>query len=427
MKIFFNLALFQAGWWATVFLVSAGHPLSAFFTLIALSLVHLIIFSLEGETEFVIKATLLGYLTDSLLHYFSWITFLPRVESFPHPWLFGLWLLLSCTLLHSLRWITKKKLLGILSSAIMGPLTYYLVSLEYSFIQYPTNPLTTLTLQALAWSGLVYLFSKLIPQGQTMQKKFDSKHVVITGASRGIGLALAQEMAKRKVALHLIARSISEEQVSQLKARGAKEVYLYQKDLTLTSQVDELFDELSKFPIEVLFNNAGQLTGGLLEEQNPDEIEKMLSINVNTLIRLTRLFLPSFLARKDGIIVNNSSVSGKMFFPCASTYAASKAAVVAFTESLSQELEGTGISAHLMITPGVKTKMFDDISGLYGGHLDLGFMSSITAEQWAQKVITSIEAGDKIIWPSGSTNLGVKFAHHFPRFFEKMVATKFKR
>ncbi len=251
--------------------------------------------------------------------------------------------------------------------------------------------------------------------------------VLLTGASRGIGLALAQSLAGRGAKLHLVSRRFAPEMKADLEQRGAESVRLWEKDLSIMSQADELARALEGESIDVLINNAGLLTGGLLEEQDPDAIDQMLMVNVHAVIRLTRKLLPHMLARRSGKIVNNASVSGKMFFPCASTYAASKAAVVAFTESLKQELRGTGVSTLLLITPGVKTAMYDEIQDLYGGHLDLSFMNSIPAEEWAERVVRAIEDDEDTLWPTGSSHLGVKFAHHLPALFERVVRPKFKR
>lgn len=255
------------------------------------------------------------------------------------------------------------------------------------------------------------------------------KNILLTGASRGIGLSLAQECAKRKAHLHLVSRKLDSALIQPLLDLGAASVHLWEFDLSQTSEVEELVKSLNSksISIDVLINNAGLLTGGLLEKQDPDSIDKMLNVNVHALIRLTSRLLPGMLARKQGLIINNASVSGKMFFPCASTYAASKAAVVAFTESLKQELRGTGVSTLLMITPGVKTDMFDDISKLYGKHLDVSFLSHIPVQEWSQKVVQAIEEGKTTVWPSGASRFGVALAHHWPSLFEKIVRTKFNR
>lgn len=259
--------------------------------------------------------------------------------------------------------------------------------------------------------------------------QLENQNVVLTGASKGIGKALSEELASKKVTLHLVSRTIEPDVIENLKARGAKEVRFWKADLSQSAEVDALADGLmaANIQVDVLINNAGQLTGGLLEEQDPDEIEKMFAVNLNAVVRLTRRILPLMLKQKSGRIVNNASVSGKMFFPCASTYAASKAAIVAFTESLKQELRGTGVSTLLAITPGVKTDMYDDIQKLYGGHLDLSFMDSIPAEQWAKKVVEAIEDERDILWPKGGTGWGVWLGHHFPKVFESIVKKKFRR
>lgn len=255
------------------------------------------------------------------------------------------------------------------------------------------------------------------------------KKILITGASRGIGRALAEEIAKRNGSLHLVARSFPKNAKESLLALGAPSVTLWPLDLTQAQAREELVNRLRAVgvQIDILINNAGQLSGGLLEEQTSEEIDSMFSVNLNALVHLTRLFLPGMLLRDNGKIVNNASVSGKMFFPCASTYAASKAAVVAFTESLKQELRGTGVSTLLLLTPGVKTQMYEDIEKLYGEYLDLSFLSSIPAEKWADQVANAIETGEETLWPQGLTRFGVFIAHHFPALFEWLVRKKFSR
>jgi short-subunit dehydrogenase len=169
------------------------------------------------------------------------------------------------------------------------------------------------------------------------------------------------------------------------------------------------------------------LTGGLAESQDYQEILKMFQVNVLSLIRLTQLMLPKMLINKKGWIINNASVSGKMFFPCASTYAASKAAVVAFTESLQQELTGTGVRAALLITPGIQTKMFNQIADLYSPHLELSFLKSIPPSTWVSYCLDQIEKGHDVIWPKGYSRAGVFIGYHFPKIFKGLVSRKFKR
>lgn len=257
---------------------------------------------------------------------------------------------------------------------------------------------------------------------------FNEKHVYITGSNRGIGLAFAKHAASLRCHLHLLNRSEIEADVrDELEKRGAASIEELDIDLLDRDSIDRTLAKITDQPIDVFINNAGLLTGGLIEKQPLDDIYKMLQVNVNGLIHLSRGIVPTLLQQKSGVIVNNSSVSGKMFFPCASTYAASKAAVVAFTECLSQELHGTGARTLLVVTSGVKTEMYDNIENLYGDNLELDFLSAIPGEDWARSVFESIAKGDRICWPPGSSRFGVWFAHHFPTLFQRLIRSKFHR
>lgn len=258
--------------------------------------------------------------------------------------------------------------------------------------------------------------------------KLSGKTVVITGASRGIGESLALEASQHGAAIHLLARNWNEGDEKKFLDAGAQSCRLWPVDLSDSNARKDFVASYKKETqsIDLLINNAGLLSGGLLESQKTDHIHKMLQVNLHAVIELTHAFLPQ-LIESGGKVVNNASVSGKMFFPCASTYAASKAGVVAFTECLKQELRDTPASTLLLITPGVKTEMYDEIGKSYGGNLDLSFMSSIPAKEWAEHVFRAIKNDEDTCWPKGSTWWGVKIGHHFPNFFAKVVKDKFHR
>ena len=257
------------------------------------------------------------------------------------------------------------------------------------------------------------------------------KTVAITGANRGIGWALVQEISKRKSSIAMIVRkkeSVSPEMIQELKEKGAPEVYVFEQDLSHAESLEGLVEEIFKSCTpHVLINNAGLLTGGLLEEQDAKEIQKMIQVNVVAVSLLSQYFLRKFLEQGEGKIVNNASVMGEMRFPASSTYAASKAYVIGLTESLKKELRETNVNTLLMYTPGVKTDMFDDIHNKYEKHIDLDFLSSIPAEDWAKKVVQAIEKDHEEVKPTGATGFGLILNRHFPRAFEALVATKFHR
>jgi short-subunit dehydrogenase len=185
-------------------------------------------------------------------------------------------------------------------------------------------------------------------------------------------------------------------------------------DMSSRESIDESWNALGE-DVDVLFNNAGLMTGGLLEEQDVDAVYDMFQVNLAGLVHLTRLALPHMIERGRGWIVNNASISGYAYFPAASTYAAGKAGVVAFSESLRRELKGTGVGVTHMVTPGVRTQMLDATKEAYGQHLDTSGWTEVTPERWAEKVVSAVERDDHIVGPGGRIALA-KLASRGPAF-----------
>ena len=253
-----------------------------------------------------------------------------------------------------------------------------------------------------------------------------NKHVVITGANRGIGLGLAEAFAELNCHLHLIIRQSDSKLIQRLKHKGAASVKEWVYDLSDSQQVEEAITHLQKEKVDILINNAGALTGGLIEEQNPEDVKNMMQTNLLTVIRLSQALIPQMIQQRAGKIINNASVSSIMHFPGASTYAAAKSGVYAFTNCLELELKNTGVSTICLLTPGVKTRMFDDIARQYGKNLEVP-QQAISVEKYAQEVIQAIETDKKILYPSGATFVGLAIAQHLPRLFKYAASKKFNR
>jgi short-subunit dehydrogenase len=256
--------------------------------------------------------------------------------------------------------------------------------------------------------------------------EISNRQILVTGASRGIGKAFAKMCAGDKAHLHLVLRANDPALVQELEAAGAKAVTVWEADLGTRAGVDKLVQSLKDTPIDILFNNAGMLTGGLFEQQPLDDIYSMFQVNVNALVHLTHGLLPGMLERKRGKIINNSSVSAYMHFPCASTYAASKAAVVAFTDCIRLELKDTGVTTLLLITPGIKTRMFDEIDTLYSKNFEIP-QDSISPAQYAQMIREAILNDMSVLEPGGLTGVGLKLAKFTKPLFEMEVLRRFKR
>lgn len=248
--------------------------------------------------------------------------------------------------------------------------------------------------------------------------KIQGAKVLVTGGNRGIGLALARAFRKEGAEVWIGVRDVN----------ATSEFPSIALDLGSRQSIESVLPELDRLEFDILVNNAGLLTGGLLEEQSVDEIYSMFQVNLLGLVQLTRGLLPGMVKRGRGMIVNNSSVSGVMNFPMASTYSAAKSGVYAFTRCLAQELRGTGVSTLVMVTPGVKTRMFDEIPKKYGGKLDLTMIEgAISPEEWAREVVLAVMEDREILEPKGFSGLGVFLARHTPGVFNRFVSTKFRR
>lgn len=225
---------------------------------------------------------------------------------------------------------------------------------------------------------------------------------LVTGASRGIGRALVDALAEKPVATVLA--GVRDPRSFQ---PTAPHVVPVRMDLSSRESIDRscaaIADRIQD--VDLLVNNAGLLTGGLLEEQDTGDVYEMFQVNLVAVAHLTQRILPGMLQRGRGKVVNNASISGYAHFPAASTYAASKAGVVAFSESLRRELRGTGVSVMHVVTPGVKTDMLDATREAYGRYMDTSGWAEMTPEEWASRVVRAIERDDGILGPGGKTAL----------------------
>ncbi len=182
-------------------------------------------------------------------------------------------------------------------------------------------------------------------------------HVVITGASRGIGAALAREYLSHGEKVTLVARS--KLQLEELAQTGGARAFPVEADLCeaeqATSWLPAAIERLG--PIDVLVNNAGMQLLGRVAELDTEEVGKMVALNVMAPIRLTRAVLPDMIARRSGCIVDIASMAALTPAPYMSHYSATKAALATASECLRIELEGTGVHV-LTVYPGpVTTEM----------------------------------------------------------------------
>ncbi|MFC4127415.1 mycolate reductase [Nocardia rhizosphaerae] len=181
---------------------------------------------------------------------------------------------------------------------------------------------------------------------------------VVTGASSGIGTALAAELAGRGYSLILVARrgEILTELAQRLTLAHGITAEVRAVDLADRAQRASLVDELAVRDIAVLCNNAGIATFGPVAELDFAYERAQMELNATAVHDLTLAVLPGMLERKAGGILISGSAAGNMPIPNNATYAASKAFANTFSESLRGELKGTGVNVTLLAPGPVRTE-----------------------------------------------------------------------
>lgn len=198
---------------------------------------------------------------------------------------------------------------------------------------------------------------------------------LITGASGGLGLEFAKIHASKGGDLVLIARS--GDKLNQLKAELESQfgisILVIEMDLSNPSAAQEVFTETQNkgIKIDCLINNAGMGTFGFFNDLEWEKEEQMLNLNMMTLTHLTKLYLPKLVEQKKGFILNVASTAAFQPGPLMSTYFASKAYVLHFSEALHNELKSSGIKVSALCPPATKTSFFKSAdmteSGLFKG------------------------------------------------------------
>jgi len=184
--------------------------------------------------------------------------------------------------------------------------------------------------------------------------------VVITGASRGLGAALAARVADRGARVALVARS--EDAIAKLAAELSGEAY--PADLADADSISGLVERVTADgPIDVLVNNAGVDLTGALTELPPEAIRELIVVNLLAPMLLSRAVLPGMRTRGRGHIVNVSSLAGTNALPGVAPYSTSKAGLSHFTAALRAELKGTPIGTTLVEIGPVESTMMQSLRG----------------------------------------------------------------
>lgn len=192
---------------------------------------------------------------------------------------------------------------------------------------------------------------------------------LITGASSGIGYEMAHILADQEYNLVLVSRDRDRmlALAAELESRHGITVTSIARDLSTPHAPDELMMELRQRAIapDMLINNAGFAQGGEFAAADASQILSLLHVNVVALTHLTRLILPGMISRQWGRVLNVASIAGFYPGPLTACYNASKAFVISFSQALSNECMGTGVTV-TCLCPGPTKTRFAERAGLIG-------------------------------------------------------------
>lgn len=248
----------------------------------------------------------------------------------------------------------------------------------------------------------------------------------ITGASTGLGREFARLCARDGYDLVLIARSLPqlEELALEIRQSTNRAVRVFEKDLSIPDAAREVFDELTSagLKVELLINNAGFGLVGRFWELDEDQQMQMIQLNVGALTHLTRLFLPQFVQRRGGQILNVASTAAFQAGPLMAVYYATKAYVVSFSEALHNEARDYGVTV-TALCPGPTKTEFDKRAGGTNTKLFKG-KNVMDASSVAQIGLAALRARKPLV-VAGPINAVTAFLTRFaPRQFAASIARR---
>jgi short-subunit dehydrogenase len=248
---------------------------------------------------------------------------------------------------------------------------------------------------------------------------------LITGASSGIGAEIARSLARRGHGVTLVARRTErlEQLAEELRDPGRVRVELMGCDLgdatarrRMTAEIEE-----GGLSVEVLVNSAGFGSGGRFDQLDAEREVEMVRLNVEAVVDLCGRYVPAMVQRGRGGVLNVASTAAFQPLPRQATYAASKAFVLSFTDSLHEELSRTGVTATTLCPGPVRTE-FWQASGIEAGGLPAFVLAD--AAEVAEAGVNGLEKGRRVVVPGPLNRAGALGGQLAPRGVLLKVAGK---
>lgn len=254
-----------------------------------------------------------------------------------------------------------------------------------------------------------------------MAAEWRGKWALVTGASAGIGKALAEELAAGGT--HLILTARRKERLEELSQRLSEKhkikTEVFVADLADPSAPEKIyaFSKLKGIEVELLINNAGFGAYGEFSEAETHRLLEMVQVNCSAAVHLTRLYLPEMMARRRGYVMMLASTAAFQSVPYLSTYAATKAFDLLFAEGLAEELKPHGVRV-CALCPGSTESEFHEVAGQT--HLASAARSKETAEKVAHVGLRALAAGKSYVI-SGTGNY---WSAHLQRLVPRRFVTR---
>ncbi|MBI4979909.1 MAG: SDR family NAD(P)-dependent oxidoreductase [Spirochaetes bacterium] len=230
---------------------------------------------------------------------------------------------------------------------------------------------------------------------------------LVTGASGGLGYAIAELLGAKKFDLVVVSRSVKKLETMKIdfQKRWGITVTVIAADLASPKGAQSVFDacQKKKITIDILVNNAGSGLFGENMDQKIDDVTSMIRLNINALTELCMLFGKAMKERGSGRILNIASLVGTFAVPFFSVYAATKAFVISYSRSLRSELRPAGVSVSVFLPGYIKTG-FDDNAGVASeGYKKISGAAGMSAQKVARSAVKTVLAG-RALAVAGLTN-----------------------
>jgi short-subunit dehydrogenase len=261
-----------------------------------------------------------------------------------------------------------------------------------------------------------------------MSGPWAGKWALVTGASAGIGVAVARELAAGGANLVLTARRQQrlEQLAQELSATHKVRVEVFAADLAQTEAPRQIFafTQAKQVDVDLLINNAGFGAYGSFAEVETQRLLDMVQVNCGAVVHLTRLYLPQMLKQRRGDVLIVASTASFQAVPFISTYAATKAFDLLFAEGLAEEVRPYGVRV-CALCPGSTETEFQEVAGQSG--IVAAMKNRETAEKVAHVGLQALAAGKSYVISGAGNYLGAQAQRLVPRRFVTRIAAKMFR